>query len=199
MHSLIKLFTLALSLILLNGCSTAYKPTPAVTGLKESMTMSEAISVVKESLLKIELKYGFCGGQGLPDNRTFNKAWRPNIENPEIEITEKGFSLNAFRYIQSTSVSGNISAPIASTTFSQGSAFRYKVNFADIEYVRMFHEANTMAFGTCLIREGQSATIMGMFSSMSDFYGTTMETSKLDRFIAAMMILAPHALLQTGS
>ena len=202
MTSLSKLLTLSLPLIFLYGCSTAYKPTPAVTGLKGSMTKAEAISIVKESLETVErvgFKQGLCGGQGLPDGRSFNKAWRPNIKNPEIEITEKGFSLNAFRYVQSTSVSGYVSAPIASTTFNEGSAFRYTINFADIEYVRMFHEANTLPFGTCLIREGQSAAIMGMFSSMSDFYGTTLEKSKLDRFIAAMMILAPQALLQTGS
>lgn len=193
-----KTILISLFCAFLYGCASTYKPTANVLELSRSMSKTDAVNVVRRALVTQVESTGVCGGSGLPSKAKLHPGWEMDEKNPELDITEKGFSVNAYRRVPTTTVSGSVSAPIASTTFNLTQPFRHTINFADVEYVRVFNEKG-LEYRVCYVRDGQSGVMMGLATGFGDFYGVVIDKRNLEQFIAAMMILSPQAVLETGS
>ena len=177
------------------GCASTHTPNQNLLAMSQSMSREEAINIVKNALVTPAEKSGICGGSGLPSGETFYKDWEINTKNPDLAMSKKGFNVNAYRREPTTYLSGNVSAPIATTSFNTTQQFRQSINFEDIEYIRIFSKKG-LVYRMCYIHDGHSGVMMGLSNGWGYFFGITIKKSNLEQFIAAMMVLAPKAKLQ---
>ncbi len=184
----------------MSGCSSVYKPTTSVLEMSRSMSKAEAMDVVMKALVTPSDKTGICGGSGLPGKEVFDPNWEMNEENSDLAMSNSGFSVNAFRRVAKATVNANylhLSSITSTTRHNLEQAFRQSINYSDIEYVKIFNNKG-LEYRMCYIHEEHSGVMMGLKTGFGDFYGITIEKANLERFIAAMMILAPNAEVQVG-
>ena len=161
---------LMLAFLLLQGCASAYKPSVNVMALTSSMTKAEAMNIVKVALGNPNRKSGICGGAGVPGGDNFYKRWEMNKKDAAVSVTEEGFSVNAYRSVPSTTVSGHyVSSLTATTTYKNAQQFRQDIKFSDIEYMRIFREEG-LEYSMCYIFDGYSGVMIGLKTGLGNFF-----------------------------
>ena len=187
--------------IVLQGCATTYKPTANVLDMSQRMSKKDAVRVMRSALINPKREAGICQANGIPDAGLLNNGWEVNEKNPQIKTTTKSISFNAYRQMLSHSTSGNIatqgSAGLVTSTSTNLKPIRRSIKYADIESAKIYYTSSAMN-RLCYIPEGHAEVRINLATGMGHWVSVIIENKNLERFIAAIMIIAPQAEILTG-
>ena len=188
--------------IVLQGCATTYKPTANVLGMSQRMSKNDAVRVMRSALINPKREAGICQANGIPDAGLLNNnGWEVNEKNPQVKTTTKSISFNAYRQMLSHSTSGNIatqgSAGLVTSTSTNLKPIRRSIKYADIESAKIYYTSSAMN-RLCYIPEGHAEVRINLATGMGHWVSVIIENKNLERFIAAIMIIAPQAEILTG-
>jgi len=187
--------------IVLQGCATTYKPTANVLDMSHRMSKNDAIRVMRSALINPKREAGICQANGIPDTGLLNNGWEVNEKNPQVKTTTKSISFNAYRQMLSHSTSGNIatqgSAGLVTSTSTNLKPIRRSIKYADIESAKIYYTSSAMN-RLCYIPEGHAEVRINLATGMGHWVSVIIENKNLERFIAAIMIIAPQAEILTG-
>ena len=187
--------------IVLQGCATTYKPTANVLDMSQRMSKNDAVRVMRSALINPKREAGICQANGIPDAGLLNNGWEVNEKNPQVKTTTKSISFNAYRQMLSHSTSGNIatqgSAGLVTSTSTNLKPIRRSIKYADIESAKIYYTSSAMN-RLCYIPEGYAEVRINLATGMGHWVSVIIENKNLERFIAAIMIIAPQAEILTG-
>ena len=187
--------------IVLQGCATTYKPTANVLDMSQRMSKKDAVRVMRSALINPKREAGICQANGIPDAGLLNNGWEVNEKNPQIKTTTKSISFNAYRQMLSHSTSGNIatqgSAGLVTSTSTNLKPIRRSIKYEDIESAKIYYTSSAMN-RLCYIPEGHAEVRINLATGMGHWVSVIIENKNLERFIAAIMIIAPQAEILTG-
>ena len=187
--------------IVLQGCATTYKPTANVLDMSQRMSKNDAVRVMRSALINPKREAGICQANGIPDAGLLNNGWEVNEKNPQIKTTTKSISFNAYRQMLSHSTSGNIatqgSAGLVTSTSTNLKPIRRSIKYEDIESAKIYYTSSAMN-RLCYIPEGHAEVRINLATGMGHWVSVIIENKNLERFIAAIMIIAPQAEILTG-
>ena len=187
--------------IVLQGCATTYKPTANVLDMSQRMSKKDAVRVMRSALINPKREAGICQANGIPDAGLLNNGWEVNEKNPQIKTTTKSISFNAYRQMLSHSTSGNIatqgSAGLVTSTSTNLKPIRRSIKYEDIESAKIYYTSSAMN-RLCYIPEGHAEVRITLATGMGHWVSVIIENKNLERFIAAIMIIAPQAEILTG-
>ena len=187
--------------IVLQGCATTYKPTANVLDMSQRMSKKDAVRVMRSALINPKREAGICQANGIPDAGLLNNGWEVNEKNPQIKTTTKSISFNAYRQMLSHSTSGNIatqgSAGLVTSTSTNLKPIRRSIKYEDIESAKIYYTSSAMK-RLCYIPEGHAEVRINLATGMGHWVSVIIENKNLERFIAAIMIIAPQAEILTG-
>ena len=188
-------------IFLLQGCATTYKPTANVLDMSQKMSRTQAVKVMRAALINPKRETGICMANGIPDAGLLNNGWEVNEKNPQVKASTKSISFNAYRQMLSHSTSGNIatqgSAGLVTSTSTNLKPIRRSIKYVDIESAKIYYTSSTMN-RLCYIPEGHAEVRVNLATGMGHWVSVIIENKDLERFIAATMVLAPQAKIQTS-
>lgn len=188
-------------IFLLQGCATTYKPTANVLDMSQKMSRTQAVKVMRAALINPKRETGICMANGIPDAGLLNNGWEVNEKNPQVKASTKSISFNAYRQMLSHSTSGNIatqgSAGLVTSTSTNLKPIRRSIKYVDIESAKIYYTSSTMN-RLCYIPEGHAEVRVNLATGIGHWVSIIIENKDLERFIAATMVLAPQAKIQTS-
>ncbi len=190
------LFVFLSAVLFLHGCTSPYKPSAQALQMSRQMSDKQAMQVLKGAMINRKSKVlGLCYGYGIHGAGMLSSEWEVNETNPGLKINKNGFNLNAYMISKSVSTSGYVSAPVSTINQSR-SPIHMKVNFADIESIRLTNTSGALT-RVCYRKDGQTEVMAFLDTGTGHAFGLVVEDQKVDQLVAAFMILAPKAKLET--
>lgn len=197
-----KLPKLMLLLTVITGCASTYKPSENIIQMKNKMSLSQASKIIKQSFMKPDRIRGICKANGVDGGGLTGQTWRLDNEKPEISITSKGISFNAYQIVKSYSTSGNIATQGAAglTTTASVAArknIRKSFTYSEIDQVTLHPESGMMT-RRCYRPDGHTEIVIELNQGFGHWFAIVLKNNDVEKFIAALMMITPNTPIKTS-
>lgn len=192
-----------LIIMLLTACAAAYKPSPNVLEMRSKLSKAEAARVVKSAIANPDRVSGLCKGNGIGEGLRLSDTnqWSLDGKKPEVQVTSQDMNFNALQYIVTHSTSGNIAtqgaAGLNTTSRTKYVGFRQSIKFSQIEKITLKPDSGMMT-RRCYRPDGYTEVIFDLNTGFGFWFELVLKNEDVERFIAAIMVLAPQIVIQTG-
>jgi len=177
-------------LVLTSSCASVYKPSNTALKIKADLSYSQALKFFKSSFISNNKAAGLCKGLGI-EGKFGAPTWFLNRKKPELKVTKNGFGFNASEQKIGYSMDAYGTSTMSSVSYSDISK---KYKFTEIKSVLLKQSGNMLA---CTSVKGHTEVVLFVSTGLGHAVIFQVSNSKIDRFIASMMVLVPGITLET--
>lgn len=178
---MLKLAVLMLTVVLISGCASTFKPSEKMLLLRQGMDKQTAVAVIAKYSKPAPGQSGYCGGNKF----TFDPG-------TPLAVTAEGYTLQAYK-------KGDLISKeqIGSTTRYLYKKIYYEDGrkFADLSKIRVIMGVGPYVNCT---KPGKNEVTISLHYSAADIDGIIIAKDNLDEMMAALVTLAPQAKLIEG-
>jgi len=172
------------------SCASVYKPSNTALKIKADLNHSQALKFFKSSFISNNKAAGLCKGLGI-EGQFGAPTWFLNHKKPALKVTKTGFGFNASRQNIGYSMDAYGTSTMSSVSYSDISK-KYKLS--EIKSVLLKQSGNMLA---CTNVKGHTEVVLFVSTGLGHAVIFQVPNSKIDRFIASMMVLVPGITLET--